>query len=119
MTTMIATYPRVRVLSVSKLSEMDYDERSVEQKEDDISSIRNSLGFARKVLATGECDVLVLDEVLGVIDNKIITVDELHELVEHRGDTEVILTGRVLCGELCTFVDEISQISTVRFKKYE
>ena len=110
--------PDIKIFRFEK-SEMDYDERSVEQKEDDISSIRNSLGFARKVLATGECDVLVLDEVLGVIDNKIITVDELHELVEHRGDTEVILTGRVMCGELCTFVDEISQISTVRFKKYE
>ena len=98
---------------------MDYDDRSLEQKEDDVSSIRNSLGFARKVLATGECDLLILDEVLGVIDNNIITVEELRDLVSHRGDTDVIFTGRVLSGELCTFVDEISQISTVRFKKYE
>ena len=110
--------PDIKIFRFEK-SEVDYDDRSLEQKEDDVSSIRNSLGFARKVLATGECDLLILDEVLGVIDNNIITVEELRDLVSHRGDTDVIFTGRVLSGELCTFVDEISQISTVRFKKYE
>ena len=110
--------PDIKIFRFEK-SEVDYDDRSVEQREDDVSCIRNSLGFARKVLATGECDLLVLDEVLGVIDNQIITVEELGELVSHRGDTQVILTGRVMSGELCAFVDEISQISTVRFKRYE
>ena len=110
--------PDIKIFRFEK-SEVDYDDRPIEQKEDDVSSIRNSLGFARKVLATGECDLLILDEVLGVIDNNIITVEELRELVSHRGDTDVIFTGRVMSGELCTFVDEIPQISTVRFKRYE
>ena len=74
--------------------------------------------FARKVLSTGECDLLVLDEILGVLDNGIISIDELRDLVEQRGLTQVIFTGRSLSGELCAFVDEISQINTVRFKKY-
>ncbi|MDO5133333.1 MAG: cob(I)yrinic acid a,c-diamide adenosyltransferase [Eubacteriales bacterium] len=110
--------PAIKIFRFEK-SEIDYDERPAEQQQDDISSIRNSLGFARKVLKTGECDILILDEVLGVIDNGIITVEELRELVSHRGATQVVFTGRVLFGELCTFVDEISQISTVRFKKYD
>lgn len=109
--------PDIKIFRFEK-SDQDFDDRSVEQQQDDVSSIRNSLGFARKVLSTGECDILILDEVLGVIDNGIISVDELRELVSHRGMTQVIFTGRVLSGELCAFVDEISQISTVRFKRY-
>lgn len=110
--------PEIKIFRFEK-SEVDYDDRPSHQREEDIASIRNSLGFARKVLATGECDILIMDEVLGVIDNSIITVDELRELVQHRGDTEVIFTGRVMDDELCAFVDEISQISTVRFKKFD
>ncbi|MBR2729080.1 MAG: cob(I)yrinic acid a,c-diamide adenosyltransferase [Lachnospiraceae bacterium] len=110
--------PDIKIFRFEK-SEVDFESRTADQQQDDVSSIRNSLGFARKVLATGECDILILDEVLGVIDNKIISVDELRELVSHRGSTQVVFTGRVLSGELCTFVDEISQISTVRFKRYD
>lgn len=109
--------PDIKIFRFEK-SEVDFDERPTQQREDDVSSIRNSMNFARKVLATGECDLLVLDEVLGVIDNGIITVDELRELVSQRGETQVVFTGRVLIGELCTFVDEISQINTVVFKNY-
>lgn len=110
--------PDIKIFRFEK-SDVDFDDRSTEQREDDVASIRNSLNFARKVLGTGECDILVLDEVLGVIDNRIISVEELRELVSHRGSTQVVFTGRVLSGELCTFVDEISQISTVRFKRYD
>lgn len=109
--------PDIKIFRFEK-SDQDFNDRSVEQQQDDVSCIRNSMGFARKVLSTGECDILILDEVLGVIDNGIISVDELHELVSHRGATQVVFTGRVLSGELCAFVDEISQISTVRFKRY-
>mgnify|MGYP002856671430 CR=1 FL=1 len=110
--------PDIKIFRFEK-SDVDFEDRTLDQRQDDVSCIRNSLGFARKVLATGECDLLILDEVLGVVDNQIITVEELRELVSHRGSTQVIFTGRVLSGELCTFVDEISQISTVRFKRYD
>ena len=35
-------------------------------------NIRNGFNFAKKVVATGECDMLILDEVLGIIDQNII-----------------------------------------------
>ncbi len=47
----------------------------------------------KKVLTTGECDLLILDEVLGLVEKDIITVDTLKALLECRGDTDVILTG--------------------------
>jgi cob(I)alamin adenosyltransferase len=110
--------PEIKIFRFEK-SDVDFEDRTSHQQADDVESIRNSLGFARKVLVTGECDILIMDEVLGLIDNGIISVGELRDLVDHRGDTEVIFTGRVMDDELCVFVDEISQISTVQFKKFD
>ena len=45
-------------------SDGNYAELSEEQKADEIMNIRNGLNFAKKVLCTGGCDLLILDEVL-------------------------------------------------------
>ena len=60
-----------------------FDENLTEQeKEEEIPNLKNGLNFARKVLATGECDVLILDEVLGLPEREIATLEELHSLDE-------------------------------------
>lgn len=110
--------PEIRLFMFEK-SDCAFDERTEEQKRDDIQNIRNGLGFARKVLATGECDILVLDEVLGLVDNEIITVKDLEELVNSRGSTDIILTGKAMDVGVYRFADEVSEIKTVRFKNYE
>ena len=80
-------------------------------------NIKNGFNYARKVLATGECNLLILDEVLGLIDNGIITVDELKSLLEARTDeTDVIMTGISLNDEVCMLADEVSKIETLKFK---
>ena len=76
-------------------------------------------GFAKKVLTTGECDLLILDEVLGLVEKDIITVDTLKALLECRGDTDVILTGITLNDEICVLADEVSKIETVKFKVWD
>lgn len=55
----------------------------------------------RKVLTTGQCDLLVLDEVLGLVDCGIVQEQELRELIFLRGaDTDVTLTGIRMCDSL-------------------
>ena len=88
--------PEIKIFRFEK-SDVDFEDRTSHQQADDVESIRNSLGFARKVLVTGECDILIMDEVLGLIDNGIISVGELRDLVDHRGDTEVIFSFVSLC----------------------
>ena len=88
-----------------------FDELSQEEKEDEIINIKNGMQFAKKVLATGECDLLILDEVLGLINYGIMTVDNLGQLLALRGENmDVILTGNYLSDEACRLADEVSKI---------
>ena len=67
--------------------------------------------FARKVLATSECDLLVLDEILGVVDAGVISVEELCAIIRAKTEeTDVILTGRRLPEELREIADEVYNI---------
>jgi cob(I)alamin adenosyltransferase len=87
-------------------------------RREETANIRNGLAFARKVLDTAECDLLVMDEVLGLVDNHIITTRELGEILGHRGETQVILTGITMDDEMLSYADEISEISPVNFRRF-
>lgn len=110
--------PEIKLFRFEKLDE-NFEELSDEQKAEEVSNIRNGMNFARKVLATGECDLLILDEVLGLVEKGIVSVDDLKTMLECREDTSVILTGIKLSDEICVLADEVSKIETVKFKVWE
>ncbi len=108
--------PEIKFFRFEK-SEEDFAALSDERKEEEIINIRNGMNFAKKVLSTGECDLLILDEVLGLIDNQIISVDDLKKLIENKTeDTTLIMTGIQLDDSICVLADEVSKIETVKFK---
>lgn len=110
--------PEIKLFRFEK-SDENFEELSEERKADEICNIRNGMNFARKVLATGECDLLILDEVLGLVEKGIVSVEDLKTLLECRGDTDIILTGIKLSDEICVLADEISKIETVKFKVWQ
>ncbi len=70
-------------------------------------------------MTTGECGLLILDEVLGLIDNGIITTADLGHILEARSeDMDIILTGRRLSDDVCQLADEIYRIEAVNYKIY-
>lgn len=106
--------PEIKIFHFEK-SDVNFDELSKEKKDEEVINIKNGINFAKKVLATGECDLLILDELLGLIDNGIITVDDLKNLLEAKDEeTEVILTGIFLNDEICALADEVSRIETLK-----
>ncbi len=108
--------PEIKIFRFEK-SDLNYAELSEEKKTEEIINIKNGINFAKKVLSTGECDLLILDELLGLIDNSIITVEDLKNLLEARDEeTDVILTGISLNDEISLLADEISRIETVKIK---
>ncbi len=110
--------PEIKVFYFEK-SDDNYDELTEEKKKEEIANIKNGINFAKKVLTTGECDLLILDEVLGLVEKDIISVEELKALLECREDTSVILTGVSLNDDICVLADEVSKIETVKFKVWE
>ena len=62
-----------------------YDQLNEEEQAEEERNILNGLNFARKVIATQECDFLVLDEILGLLDKHIATVDMVVGLFETEG----------------------------------
>ena len=110
--------PEIKLFRFEK-SDENFEELPEEKKAEEIINIRNGMNFARKVLATGECDLLILDEVLGLVEKGIVSVEDLKAMLECREDTSVILTGIKLNDEICVLADEVSKIETVKFKVWE
>ncbi len=109
--------PEIKLFRFEK-SDENYEELSEEKKAEEIMNIRNGLNFAKKVLTTGECNLLILDEVLGLLDKNIIEVEDLKNLLAQKGETDVILTGISLNDEVCMLADEVSKIETLKFKTF-
>lgn len=102
--------PEIKIFRFEK-SEESYEELNEEQKQEAAINIKNGLNYARKVLATGECDLLVLDEILGVIDNGLVSKEDIKDVIDAKSDeADLILTGRVLDDELREYADEIYKI---------
>ena len=85
-----------------------------EEKDEARINIRNGLNFAKKVLVTGECDILILDEILGILDEGIISLEELKALIcqARQSEAELIMTGTVYPQELDEYADEITKVQT-------
>ena len=108
--------PEIKIFRFEK-SEEEFSQLSNERKQEEIQNIKNGLNFAKKVLATGECSLLILDEVLGLIDNGIITMEDLRHIIDAKSDdVSIIMTGRHLSNEVCQIADEIYQIEAVNYK---
>ena len=107
--------PEIKLFRFEK-SDGNYAELSDEQKADEIMNIKNGLNFAKKVLCTGGCDLLILDEVLRLIDNGIISVEELKGILDMRSDEsmDVIMTGTTLSADVCVLADEVTRLATVK-----
>ena len=105
--------PEIKMFRFQK-REDSFEDLTLQEKEEEIPNLRNGLNFAKKVLATGECDVLILDEGLGLLEQGIATLDEIHGLLDSAEDTELIFTGIKLCPEMLEWADEVYQITALK-----
>ncbi len=74
-------------------------------------NIRNGFNFARKVLVTGECNLLILDSFLELLDNGMISAEELDNLMNASSeDTEILFTGKHMNDALRKYAEKIYEI---------
>ena len=75
-------------------SEKPYGQLTFEEREEQRAKAKNSFHYAKKVIDTGSADVVILDEVLGLMDYNIFCTEDFEELLSIDSDVKVILTGR-------------------------
>ena len=75
--------PEIKMFRFQK-REDSFEDLTPQEREEEIPNLRNGLNFAKKVLATGECDVLILDEVLGLVEQGIATAEEIRKCLEKK-----------------------------------
>ena len=92
-----------------------FDDMTEEEREEERKNYVNALNFARKSLTTGECDVLILDEILGIIEEKIASEAEVLDILKLKSpSTKVILTGINISDEIRDACDVVYDISRVK-----
>ena len=105
--------PEVKFFCFEK-NDAEYIDLSGKQQKEESMNIRNGINFAKKVLSTGGCDLLILDEVLGLLDVGVITMEDLETLLAAKDEeTTVIMTGIQLKEEVISLADEISKIESM------
>ena len=90
-----------------------YAELTEEEKKEENVNILNGVNFARKVIVTQECDFLLLDEILGLVDKGIVTVDTVADILKQKDESmHIVMTGWNLPEELRPYVDVITTLNT-------
>ena len=81
----------------------------------DCKIIQHGIARAREVLTSGSYDLVILDEIIIVIYFKLVDVQEVITLLDHKAPhTEVILTGRGAPRQLIEYADLVSRIEEVK-----
>jgi cob(I)alamin adenosyltransferase len=92
-------------------SENSFDELTEEEKEKEIMNLKMGYNYSKKVIATGGCDLVVLDEILGLLNQNIISEEEFLELAAIvPEDMVVICTGRQVPERVKECADELYQV---------
>lgn len=108
--------PELKIFCFEKAS-VCFEQLNDEEKQEERINILNGLNYAKKVLTTGECGLLVLDEVLGLLDQGIVGEEELCNVLNCRGESDVILTGQKLPEHPEQLADRIGRIVHVEVDK--
>uniref|UniRef100_UPI00405761B5 cob(I)yrinic acid a,c-diamide adenosyltransferase n=1 Tax=Agathobacter sp. TaxID=2021311 RepID=UPI00405761B5 len=93
-------------------SDSSFESLSQAEKEDEIMNLKNGFNYSKKVVTTGGCDLVVLDEILELLENDIISEEAFWELANAiPEDMVVICTGRNLRDKVRACADEVYRIS--------
>ncbi len=74
------------------------------------------MGFehAKKVIKSGEYDMVILDEVNVILDKRMVPIDEVLELIKSHGNVELVFTGRDAPQEIIDVADYVNIVQKVK-----
>lgn len=103
--------PEIKFFRFSK-SDAPFDELGEDEKKEESINLKNGFNYGKKVVSTGACDMIIFDEILGLLDHKVITIEDIRSMMEYRPEEmDIIFTGRILQDGVREFADEIYNIA--------
>ncbi len=86
----------------------------------DIDAARNGLDKMKKIVSSGEYQVVVLDEANIAIKYDMFSVNELIDLIDSKtSDCEIIITGRYACQEIIDRADLVTEMRPIKHYYHE
>ena len=83
--------------------------------EEDIEAARNGLSECTKALQSGNYDLVVMDELNGAVNCKLISIEDVLKTVQLRtSQTELIITGRNARPELIELADLVTEMQPIK-----
>ena len=93
-------------------SDVSFEELTEEEKQKEVMNLVSGFQYSKKVIATGGCDLVVLDEVLELVSRDIISEEDFLEMVAAiPEDMVVICTGRRVPDSIKECADELYQVT--------
>ena len=84
---------------------------SKEEKRDARIFYEEKLDEIRSLINNERYDMVILDEVIGAVDKRIVRTEKIIEFIEgSRPDTEIVMTGRGPCSELLARADYVTEM---------
>lgn len=88
---------------------------SEQEKQELKQDIEKGFEFIKGIVANNECDVLIIDELLGVLGNKLLEVGDAVKLLKSKPDNmEIIITGRNVPEEIAEAADLITEMKEIK-----
>lgn len=75
-------------------------------------NVKHELASLRGCLNT--VDLLILDEAMAALSCGILTMDELLQIIDNRGNTEIVLTGRDVPGQIIERAHLVTQMQSIK-----
>ena len=86
------------------------EEKAVLQTE-----VNTGYKFAMEVIKNNSCDIFILDEIMGVLSNKLLTDEQVIDIIDNKPiNMELILTGRNAPKSIIDKADLVSEINNIK-----
>jgi len=86
-----------------------------EEKEELKSEIRKAYDFCKDVLKNQKCDILIMDEIMGALGNKLLSEEDILKLMELKPkNVELVLTGRNVPLNIVNKADLVTEMKPIK-----
>ncbi|MGG7077744.1 cob(I)yrinic acid a,c-diamide adenosyltransferase [Clostridium sardiniense] len=86
-----------------------------EEKEEVKKEVKVAYNFIIDILENCKCDMLIIDEVMGVLKNEFLSVEEVIELIDKKPkNVELIMTGRNVPKEIVDRANLVTEMKEIK-----